>query len=67
MSDLHLSLTLEVRERLESVAVKMGCSVEDCARQAVSEFLDSWEDFALTIAALESGEEERPVLRAVNE
>lgn len=69
MSDLVLTLTLtaEMRERLESVATQMDRSVEDCAGLALAEFIESWDDYLRTVADLEAGDEARPVLRAVND
>ncbi len=67
MSDLVLPLTPEVRERLEALAEKIGRSVDECVQLALSEFMDNWEDYIRTVADLESGDEERPVLRAVND
>jgi len=66
MSDLVLSLSPEDRERLEALAVRLERSVEDCLHQAMAEFLDNWEDYLRTVAALDT-EEERPVLKAVND
>lgn len=67
MSDLVLVLSQEMRNRLEALAEKLGHSLEDCGQLAVSEFVERYEDYLATIAALESDEEERPVLRAVND
>ncbi|HIJ61271.1 MAG TPA: ribbon-helix-helix protein, CopG family [Rhodospirillaceae bacterium] len=67
MSDLVLTLTPEVRQRLDAMAEKIERSVEDCAQIALAEFLENWEGYLQTIEALKNGEEERPVLRAVND
>ena len=67
MSDLVLTLSPEVSERLESLADKLGRSVEDCGHLALAEFLDNWEDYVRTVQALETDTEERPILRAVND
>ena len=67
MSDLVLTLTPEVRERLEALAVKLERSVDDCAQLALEEFLENWEGYLQTVEELESGDEERPVLRAAND
>ncbi|HVI51165.1 MAG TPA: hypothetical protein VM661_08155 [Candidatus Sulfotelmatobacter sp.] len=66
MSELILSLTPEVKARLEALAVKLERPVGECLEQAVMEFLDNWEDYLRTVAALDI-EEERPILRAVND
>ena len=67
MSDLVLTLSPEVLERLEGLAEKIGRSVEDCALLALGEFLDNWEDYMRTVETLDAGTEERPILRAVND
>jgi hypothetical protein len=67
MTDLVLALAPTLRERLEAVALKMDRSVEDCVQLALTEFVDSWEDYVRTVADLEKGDEQRPVLRAVND
>lgn len=67
MSDLVLTLTPEVRERLEALAKKLDRSVDDCLQLALEEFLENWEGYQQTVEELESGEEERPVLRAAND
>jgi len=66
MSELVLSLSPEVKERLEALAVKLERPVLECAHQALLEFLDNWEDYLRTVAALDT-EEARPILRAVND
>jgi len=66
MSDLVLCLSPEDRERLELLAERLGRSVEDCLHQAMSEFMDNWEDYLRTVAALDT-DEERVVLKAVND
>jgi hypothetical protein len=64
---LMLSITAETRDRLEAIATELGHSVEDCALLALSEFIETWDDYERTVAELEAGGEERPVLRAVND
>ena len=66
MSELVLTLTPEVQERLEALAAQLDRSVEDCLQTAVSEFMDTWEDYLRNLAELDDGEE-RPILRAVND
>jgi predicted DNA-binding protein len=69
MSDATVMLTLptEVWEKLQGIATELGCQVDDCARQAISEFLDNWDDYIRTVQELEMGEEQRPVLKAAND
>jgi predicted DNA-binding protein len=66
MTDLVLTLSPEAAERLEALAAKIGKSVDDCAQQALSEFMDNWEDYLRTVENLDNPEE-RPTLRAVND
>ncbi|HLN22596.1 MAG TPA: hypothetical protein VK558_01280 [Patescibacteria group bacterium] len=66
MSDLVLTLTPEAQERLDALAAQLGRSVDDCLHLALTEFMDNWEDYLRTLAAIDDGEE-RPVLRAVND
>ena len=65
-ADLMLPLTPQMRERLESISTQLGRTVEECALLALTEFIDNWDDYLRTIAEIEKGDEERPVLRAVN-
>jgi predicted transcriptional regulator len=67
MTEITLSLTPELLERLTAIAGKKELSLGDCAEQALIDYIESWEDFSRTVRALDSGEEERTVLRAVNE
>ena len=67
MGELVLSLDAAMLERLEALAAKMECSVADCAQLALAEFVENWEDYTRTVEALETVEEERPTLRAVND
>jgi predicted DNA-binding protein len=65
--DLILALTPDIRERLESISAQLGRTVEECVHLALTEFIDNWDDYLRTVAELEKGDEERPVLRAVND
>jgi predicted DNA-binding protein len=67
MNELVFSLAPEMRERLEGLAAKMERSLEECVQLAVAEFVENWEDFTRTVDALASADEERPILRAVND
>lgn len=66
MNELVLTLSPEVTQRLETLAGQLERSVDECAQQALMEFLDNWEDYLRTVAAL-NVDEERPILRAVND
>ena len=67
MTDIVVSLSADLLTRLTAIAQQKELSLGDCARQAVLDYVESWEDFGRTIDLLDSGEEERTVLRAVNE
>ncbi len=69
MNDLDLMLTLapETREKLQGISSQLGRSVEECVHLAIAEFVESWDDYMRTVAELESGDEQRPILRAVND
>lgn len=61
-----LTLSRDLAERLEALAVRLERPVADCARQALMDFLHDWEDHLHGVAALTVGEA-RPILRAVND
>lgn len=63
---LTLPLPEDLHRRLEALAARSGRGVEDCAVQAVAEYLDSWEDYHRAVDTLTKGER-RPVLKAINE
>jgi predicted DNA-binding protein len=65
--DLMLALTPEIRERLEIISAHLDRTVEECVQLALTEFIGTWDDYMLTVSELEKGDEERPVLRAVND
>lgn len=67
MTDITLSLTPALLERLTVIAGEKGLSLGECAEAALLDYIESWEDFSRTVQALEGGEEERTVLRAVGE
>jgi hypothetical protein len=67
MSKLSLTVPAELLERLRVIAAQKEISLEDSALEALAEYAESWEDFNRTVEHLEAGEEERTVLRAVNE
>lgn len=69
MSTTHLTIELEpeLSERLDRLAEESGRSREEVMRQALGEFIETWEAYSDTVTALNVGEEERVVLRAVNQ
>ncbi|OIR09052.1 hypothetical protein GALL_86580 [mine drainage metagenome] len=66
MHEMILSLSAADKARLDALAARLDRSADDCAHQALQEFMDNWEDYLQTVAALDV-EEERPILRAVND
>jgi predicted transcriptional regulator len=67
MSKLSLTVPAELHTRLKAIAEQKEISVEAGALEALAEYVDNWEEFNRTLEHLESGEEERTVLRAANE
>lgn len=67
MSKLSLSVPAELLTRLKAIAEHKEISVEDSALEALAEYVENWEDFNRTLEHIESGEEERTVLKAVGE
>lgn len=67
MSKLSLSLPAELRTRLKAIAEQKELSLDEAALQALTDYVELWEDFNRTVDHLEAGEEERTVLRAANE
>jgi predicted transcriptional regulator len=65
MTEIKLSLTPELLARLTAIAEEKELSLDECTLQAVMDYVESWEDFSRTVQAIEAGEEERTVLRAV--
>lgn len=71
MTDKTLSFTLPEaqRDRLAALAEREDKTFQECLRQAVEEYLETWEAYHRTVEALEEGDSEdlRPYLRAVND
>ena len=65
MSELRVTVSDETRQRLEELAQRMNQSVADCLQQALTEFVENWEDHLRVMAALQE-DEVRPILRAVS-
>ena len=65
MAKLAIALTDEMQKRLEALAQQMDQSVAECLQQAISEFVDNWEDHLRVVAALQE-DEVRPDLRPVS-
>ena len=64
MSKVSVTLSDEMRQRLEALAARMDRSLADCLQQAIAEFVDNWEDHLRVVAALQE-DEIRPDLRPV--
>lgn len=67
MTEIILSLTDALRDRLDRIAHERDLSFEQCIEEALLDYLENWEDFRRTLHSLDQGEEERTVLRAANE
>ena len=67
MSKLSLTVPAELLERLQAIAAQKEITLEESALEAFSEYAQTWEDFNHDLERLEAGEEERAVLKAVNE
>ena len=67
MKKLSLKVPADLQARLTAIALQKQISLEECAIEALADYVESWEDFNRTVDALDRGKEERTVLRAVNE
>jgi hypothetical protein len=67
MSKLSLTVPAELLERLRAIAAQKEITLEESALEAFAEYAETWEDFNRTVEIIETGEDERTVLRAVNE
>jgi len=67
MSKFSLSVPQELLDRLDAIARLKEISLEQAGLEALTEYVENWEDFNRTVEHLEAGEEERTVLRAVGE
>ena len=69
MSEHTLSITLsdETKQTLEALAEKNGLNLAEALEAAVEEYIETWEDYHRTVAAIESGEDERRSLSVANE
>jgi predicted transcriptional regulator len=64
MPKIAIALSTEMHKRLEELAGQMELSVDECAQQALAEFIENWEDHLRVVAALQE-DEARPDLRPV--
>lgn len=67
MTKFSLSVPQELLDRLDAIARLKEISLEQAGLEALADYVENWEDFNRTVEHLESGEEERTVLRAVGE
>jgi predicted transcriptional regulator len=67
MTKLSLTLPPDLLDRLNAIADQKELSRQQCALEAIVDYVDSWEDFHRTVERLEIGEEERTVLSAASE
>lgn len=67
MSKLSLTVPAELLERLRAIAAQKEITLEESALEAFAEYAETWEDFNRSLDQIEAGEDERTVLRAVNE
>jgi predicted transcriptional regulator len=67
MTKITLALSSELLDRLIQIAEQKDISLEDAGLQALLDYVESWEDFGRTVTLIETGEDERTVLRAVND
>jgi predicted transcriptional regulator len=66
MDTLTVSVTPELRQRLEALAAETGKTVEECLEVAVREFVETWETHLSDVHQIDE-HEARAVLKAANE
>jgi predicted transcriptional regulator len=66
MHTLTVSLSDELRQRLEALAGETGKTVEECLALAVEEFVETWEQHLSDVHQIDD-HEARAVLRAAND
>ncbi|MBI5165714.1 MAG: hypothetical protein HY985_17650 [Magnetospirillum sp.] len=66
MHTLAVTLSTDLKDRLDALAVETGQSVETCLRLAVFEFVETWERHLSDVHQIDE-HEARAVLKAVNE
>ena len=53
MTEMVVNLPQDLRDRLEALARRTGCTVSACMETAVFEFIEQWETHLRDIASLE--------------
>jgi predicted transcriptional regulator len=66
MESLAVSISTELKDRLEALAADIGKPVEECLAIAVQEFVDTWETHLSDVHQIDE-HEARAVLKAANE
>lgn len=66
METLAVTISTELKDRLEVLACETGKSVEECLALAVAEFVQNWEIHISDIHQIDE-HEARAVLKAANE
>jgi len=60
-SKLAITLSEDMRARLDALALRMEQTTAEAAEQAIAEFVENWEDHLRVVAAL-AEDEARPIL-----
>lgn len=66
METLAVTITTEMKERLEALSAAIGRPVSDCLALAVHEFVETWEVHLNDVHQI-TEQEVRAVLKAANE
>lgn len=66
METLAVTISAELKDRLEALAADTGKSVEECLALAVQEFVQNWEIHLTDLHQIDE-HEARAVLKAANE
>lgn len=66
METLAVTISSELRQRLEALAAETGKSLDECLALAVEEFVQNWEIHLSDIHQIDE-HEARAVLKAANE
>ena len=64
---LNVSVSEDLKDRLDQIAEKNGLSVADALQAAVADYVETWEDYHRTVTAIETGEDERRSLAVAND
>lgn len=67
MEPLTVSVSAELRQRLDALAVGTGMTLEACLRVAVEEFVETWERHLSDVHQIDDHEARAMLKAAVNE